>query len=44
MAEMRRTEGDAAGAIREFQKVLEQAPANINAIVYLARAYMDTAR
>ncbi len=30
MAEMRRTEGDAAGAIREHQKVLEQAPTTIS--------------
>jgi tetratricopeptide (TPR) repeat protein len=41
MAEMRRTEGDAAGAIRELQKVLEQAPINIGAIEVLAYAYVD---
>jgi hypothetical protein len=41
LAELRLTEGDTAGAIRELQKVLEQAPAFINATVYLARAYVD---
>ncbi len=41
MAEMRRTEGDAAGAIREHQKVLEQAPTNITAIALLSYAYVD---
>jgi tetratricopeptide (TPR) repeat protein len=41
MAELRRTEGDAAGAIRELQKVLEQAPSNISAIAFLTRAYID---
>jgi serine/threonine protein kinase len=41
MAELRRTEGDAAGAIRELQKVLDQAPANISAITFLTRAYID---
>jgi serine/threonine protein kinase len=37
-----RTQGDIPGAIRELQKVLEQAPGNITAIRFLALAYMDT--
>ncbi len=41
LAELRRTEGDVAGAIRESQKVLEQAPANSSGIACLARAYID---
>ncbi len=41
MAEIRRTEGDAPGAIRELQKVLEQAPTNITAIGFLSHAYID---
>ena len=36
-----RIEGDLQGAIREEQRVLLQAPANISAIRYLALAYMD---
>jgi len=34
-------ERDVQGAIREQQKVLQQAPGNISAIRYLALAYMD---
>ena len=44
MAEMRRTEGDAAGAIREQQKVLEQAPTNITAIAFCRTPTWTTAR
>jgi tetratricopeptide (TPR) repeat protein len=36
-----RTEGDLDGAIRELQKVLEQAPANISAVRDLAVVYID---
>jgi serine/threonine protein kinase len=36
-----RMEGDVTGAVREQQKVLEQAPENINAVRGLALAYMD---
>jgi serine/threonine protein kinase len=36
-----RTHGDYAGAIREQQKVLDQAPGNISAMNLLTLAYMD---
>src|SRR5262245_6333677 len=41
LGEILRTDGDAPGAIREQQKVLEQAPTNITAIVFLTRAFLD---
>jgi tetratricopeptide (TPR) repeat protein len=36
-----REEGDVQGAIREMEKVLEQAPGNISAITSLASFYLD---
>ena len=36
-----REEGDVPGAIREMEKVLEQAPGNISAITSLASFYLD---
>jgi len=41
LGETLRMERDVQGAIREQQKVLQQAPGNISAIRYLALAYMD---
>jgi tRNA A-37 threonylcarbamoyl transferase component Bud32/tetratricopeptide (TPR) repeat protein len=41
LGETLRTEGDLPDAIREQQKVLEQAPGNISAVHFLAAAYMD---
>lgn len=38
-----RDEGDVAGAIRELEKVLEQAPDNISAMSMLAPMYLDAA-
>jgi serine/threonine protein kinase/Tfp pilus assembly protein PilF len=40
--ELLRERGDAAGAIREQERVLEQAPKNVSALGFLARAYMDS--
>jgi tetratricopeptide (TPR) repeat protein len=42
LGEILRTEGDVAGAIREQQKVLEQAPNHLPAVRALALAYLDT--
>ena len=42
LGELLRTEGDVAGAIREEQKVIEQAPGNISAIKSLALAFMNS--
>jgi tetratricopeptide (TPR) repeat protein len=41
LGETLRTEGDHASAIREQQKVLDQAPGNISAVYWLTLAYMD---
>ena len=41
LGEVLRTEGDIPAAIREEQKVLDQAPGNIAAIRFLTIAYMD---
>jgi tetratricopeptide (TPR) repeat protein len=41
LGETLRLEGDLPGAIREQEKILEQAPRNISAIHYLAIAYMQ---
>jgi predicted Zn-dependent protease len=41
LADTLRTEGDVPGAVRELEKVLEQAPENISAVRLLALAYMD---
>ncbi len=41
LGEIRRELGDAAGAIREQEKVLEQDPQNIFALVYLGRTYLE---
>jgi len=41
LGEALRAEGDIAGATREFQKILDQAPGNINAIRLLALTHMD---
>jgi tRNA A-37 threonylcarbamoyl transferase component Bud32/tetratricopeptide (TPR) repeat protein len=41
LGEALRTEGDVSSAIREQQKVLDQAPQNISAIRDLAVAYLD---
>jgi predicted Zn-dependent protease len=41
LGEVLRTDGDLDGAIREQQKVLDQAPRNISAIHNLTIAYMD---
>jgi tetratricopeptide (TPR) repeat protein len=41
LADTLRTEGDVPGAIRELEKVLEQAPRNISAVRLLTLAYMD---
>jgi len=37
-----RTEGDTAGAIREQQRILEQAPMNISGVSLLNLSYLDT--
>jgi tetratricopeptide (TPR) repeat protein len=41
LGETLRSEGDTAGAIREQQKVLDQAPGNISAVRDLTMAYLD---
>jgi predicted Zn-dependent protease len=41
LADTLRTEGDSPGAIRELEKILEQAPANISAVRLLVLAYLD---
>ena len=41
LGELLRQQGDVAGAIREQERVLEQAPQNNGAVVFLAHAYMD---
>ena len=41
LGEMLRTEGEVDAAIREQQKVLDQAPSNISAIRNLVHAYLD---
>ena len=41
LGELLREQGDADGAIREQQRVLEQDPKNVYARVALARAYID---
>jgi len=41
LAEIIRTEGDVAGAIREGERVSDQVSANPTAMHYLARAYVD---
>lgn len=41
LGELLREQGDAEGAIREQQRVLEQDPKNVSARVALARAYID---
>lgn len=41
LGETMRTSGDTTGAIREQQKVLDQAPGNISAVRNLTVAYMD---
>jgi tetratricopeptide (TPR) repeat protein len=41
LGETLRTEGDLDGAIRELQKVLDQAPSNITAVRDLTHAYID---
>ncbi len=41
LGEVLRLEGDVAGAIREQERVLEQAPTNISAIHWLALACLD---
>jgi tetratricopeptide (TPR) repeat protein len=40
--ELLRTTGDAAGAIREERRVIEQAPGNMPAVYYLSLAHMDS--
>jgi tetratricopeptide (TPR) repeat protein/predicted Ser/Thr protein kinase len=41
LGELRRNEGDAAGAIREHRRVLEQADTSVAVIWWLALAYLD---
>ena len=41
LADTLRTEGDVPGAIRELEKVLEQAPGNISAVRLLVLAHLD---
>ena len=41
LADTLRTEGDVPGAIRELEKVLEQAPGNISAVRLLVLSYLD---
>jgi tetratricopeptide (TPR) repeat protein len=41
LGETLRGQGDTAGAIREQEKVLEQAPENLYGIWFLSRAYLD---
>ena len=40
LADTLRTEGDVPGAIRELEKVLEQAPGNISAVRLLGLTYL----
>jgi serine/threonine protein kinase/Tfp pilus assembly protein PilF len=42
LGELLRQQGDIAGAIREQERVLEQVPNNLGALVFLAHAYMDS--
>jgi predicted Zn-dependent protease len=42
LSETLRTEGDLPGAIREQQRILEQAPQNINAVGLLNSSYLDS--
>ena len=42
LGELLRQQGDIAGAIREQERVLEQVPYNVGALMFLAHAHMDS--